>query len=430
MLAIGIAAAVIAANYLAGRSLATSILFSVCNAAEPVLAVWLLERWYGEEFKFNELRRVLGFLAVTCAAAAMSAIGFGAILTFVHGGVPLSESWRASFYAHGLGILVIAPFLIELVQLRRARPPRGEVIEGTTALAILALAVAYVLTLSSGSWITLIPIIGFLPLLLWLAARCRPMFAAAGASVVSGALICTTILGVGRFGDADLPLPDRVLAAQVAMLVVTTCTLILAALFAERRAAHDVLEGANKRLRNQEQALAERNAQLALAGKTGLVGSYAYDIDTGTIQMSDGSAAIHGYPDGATEVARSEWLLDKVHPEDRERLEQIREQTFRQKKSEYNVDYRIVVPDRGVRWIEGRAFVTYHSNGQPRRVVGFNIDVTEREQAAEALRQREAELTEAQRLAHIGNWYWDAEAKAIVGSDELIRIFGLEQFPI
>ncbi len=128
MLAIGIAAAVIAANYLAGRSLATSILFSVFNAAEPVLAVWLLERWYGEEFKFNELRRVLGFLAVTCAAAAMSAIGFGAILTFVHGGVPLSESWRASFYAHGLGILVIAPFLIELVQLRRAQasPRRGD----------------------------------------------------------------------------------------------------------------------------------------------------------------------------------------------------------------------------------------------------------------------------------------------------------------
>ncbi len=96
------------------------------------------------------------------------------------------------------------------------------------------------------------------------------------------------------------------------------------------------------------------------------------------------------------------------------------------KKSEYNVDYRIVVPDRGVRWIEGRAFVAYDSNGQPRRVVGFNIDVTERKQAAEALRRREAELAEAQRLAHIGNWYWDAEVKAIVGSDELIGIFSLD----
>ena len=46
--------------------------------------------------------------------------------------------------------------------------------------------------------------------------------------------------------------------------------------------------------------------------------------------------------------------------------------------------------------------------------------------AEEALRQREVELCEAQRLAHIGSWYWKAESDVTVGSDELLRIFGLD----
>ncbi|MBI4872497.1 MAG: PAS domain S-box protein [Candidatus Riflebacteria bacterium] len=38
----------------------------------------------------------------------------------------------------------------------------------------------------------------------------------------------------------------------------------------------------------------------------------------------------------------------------------------------------------------------------------------------------EAELKEAQRLAHIGSWYWDAKTDVVVGSDELLRIYGFD----
>ena len=62
-----------------------------------------------------------------------------------------------------------------------------------------------------------------------------------------------------------------------------------------------------------ELALAERNIQLALAGKAALVGSFAYDTDTEIMQISEGYAAIHGFPEGTVEKARSECLAD-VHP--------------------------------------------------------------------------------------------------------------------
>ena len=52
------------------------------------------------------------------------------------------------------------------------------------------------------------------------------------------------------------------------------------------------------------------------------------------------------------------------------------------------------------------------------------LDITKRKQAEEALLQKEKELNEAQRIAHVGSWYWDAKTDANIVSDELLRIFG------
>jgi two-component sensor histidine kinase len=140
-----------------------------------------------------------------------------------------------------------------------------------------------------------------------------------------------------------------------------------------------------------ELALTERNAQLALAGETALVGSYAYDVGVDTMQVSEGYAAMHGLPEGTTETPRSQWLA-RVHPADVGWLEGGRSQVFRQRQVEYNVDYRIVLPGRGVRWIESRSFISYEGDGHPQRVVGVNIDITERKQAEDQRKQLNAEL--------------------------------------
>ena len=89
-----------------------------------------------------------------------------------------------------------------------------------------------------------------------------------------------------------------------------------------------------------EQALAERNLQLALAGKAALVGSYAYDTETEMMQISAGYAAMHGFPEGTTEVARIECLAG-VHRDDIGRVEQFRGDAFRACRREYSVQYRI-----------------------------------------------------------------------------------------
>ncbi len=59
-------------------------------------------------------------------------------------------------------------------------------------------------------------------------------------------------------------------------------------------------------------------------------------------------------------------------------------------------------------------------------VCGQIATVIERKQVEVALRESEARLEVAQRLAHLGSWEWDAHTRSLAWSDELCRIFGLD----
>ncbi|MCT7948649.1 PAS domain S-box protein [Ancylothrix sp. C2] len=83
---------------------------------------------------------------------------------------------------------------------------------------------------------------------------------------------------------------------------------------------------------------------------------------------------------------------------------------------------------------QGNQFQIFHSTktiyrdseGKIVGLVGISRDVTERKQIEEKLRKSEANLLEAQRLAHIGSWEFDIIAQQISWSEELFRIHGLD----
>jgi PAS domain-containing protein len=64
-----------------------------------------------------------------------------------------------------------------------------------------------------------------------------------------------------------------------------------------------------------EDSLSERNAQLALAGKAALVGTYAYDPETRRLRVTEGFAALYGLPEDSTEIPVAEWQ-SRVHSQD------------------------------------------------------------------------------------------------------------------
>jgi PAS domain S-box-containing protein len=173
---------------------------------------------------------------------------------------------------------------------------------------------------------------------------------------------------------------------------------VLAALLLNQTEAERVAEGevlrralAESERQQAEETLAERDAQLALAGRAALVGSYVYDVNKGTMQVSAGYAPIHGLPEATTETTIGEWRA-RVYPDDLARAEALREQAFADKRKEDNAEYRIVLPNGEVRWIERRGTISYDGVGRPKRVVGVNIDVTARKRAEQHQRTLNAEL--------------------------------------
>ena len=58
--------------------------------------------------------------------------------------------------------------------------------------------------------------------------------------------------------------------------------------------------------------------------------------------------------------------------------------------------------------------------------IAFGMDITKRTQIEETLSRLNADLENAQRIAHMGNWTWDPETDRVTWSEELYRIFGLD----
>jgi PAS domain S-box-containing protein len=674
--AAGVMAATVAANLLGDRNLGGAIVFAVCNAGEAIIVARLVERHFGLGFGLDTFRRVLGFFLVIGIATAISGIGGTAGFVLFHSAeAPVLAIWLNWFASDALGIITVAPLVIGFARTAHDLPEIRELLEGFATLAVLALVSAIGFGSPADHWFTILPLALALPLLLWPAAYCRPVFAAAAIFIVALAIVWTITFGNGRLGNPNLPLADRVNAARVSLLAISWCGLVLGALFAERRRHEATIKDSNDRLQlaldgavlgvwsvdsktgrfendardrwihghdpespprtvaearpfihpddlpnldaafvesrrtgssfsaeyrlapaashgrggqehwiavegtvvrsadrhsarllgitrditkrkqieeksqkseralrellgalpvaiyttdaagcitycNQgavdlwgtsphlgkdrwwelgrlyhpdgtpmklkdcpteialkqgkvvrgreaiiersdgscipiipyptplrdeagvivgvvsmtvditerkkaERVLAERNTQLALAGKIALVGSYTFDISSETVQVSRGYAAIHGLPEGTVEINRRDWR-SRVHPQDLPRLDDHLQQAFANRRGDHYCEYRIVRSGGEIRWIESRSLISYDRDGAAQRIVGVHIDVTERKQAEAMLTESKARLADALAAGQVMAFEWDAATGKSQRSENAAHIIGFE----
>ncbi len=79
-------------------------------------------------------------------------------------------------------------------------------------------------------------------------------------------------------------------------------------------------------------------------------------------------------------------FIDAVHPDDKSRVRQMYRRSL---EGPITMEYRIVLPDRSVRWVAVRTFCTTTELGELERQIGVAQDITERKQAEESLRESE-----------------------------------------
>ncbi len=253
----GVMVATVATHVIIRDPLWASVTLGLSNGAEALITAGFIHHYFGAGFNLVRVRHVIGLLAAAVVATTVSGVGGAVTYSLMRGSSALMlDSWQQWFTSDFVGIMAVAPLMIGLAAVVRQPSPRSEVIEGTLGLLALASVTGLIISLPRGLWETLFPINWLFPVLVWLAARARPEFSAAGAFVVSISIVLTTILNVGHFGDLSLPISDRVLNAQAGILVVTLSAYVLAAIFAQRR------EGATQLARSNIMLERERDNKL------------------------------------------------------------------------------------------------------------------------------------------------------------------------
>ncbi len=139
-----------------------------------------------------------------------------------------------------------------------------------------------------------------------------------------------------------------------------------------------------------EQQLRERQQQLELALQAGNLGIWSWDIKTGQIKSTETQAIIHGRSPDSTNRAFAE-SLDNIHPDDRHVVKDAMERAMRDEAPK-RVAYRTVWPDSSIHWVESVGQVFHDESGNPNRVLGVSIDITQRKATEDALRTKESQL--------------------------------------
>src|SRR5262245_13468980 len=287
-------------------------------------------------------------------------------------------------------------------------------IEGAGTVVLIALASIYAVTFPTGTWLSFEPDAIAVVVLLWLTARNQQLFAIAGAFVVSISVIGATTYGIGHFGDVTLPIVERARGSRVVAIMVTAFTLVLSALFAERR--------------RNEAELKQSNNRLQLALDCAELGTWSLQQNTGRFENDVRDRRIHGHGPEAPPKTLAE-MRSQVHPDDLPRLDDaFRElrHTGGSCRTEYRLAPRTIQERAGrERWVAMEGTVVRLANGRPEQLLGVTRDITERKHAELTLAERNTQLELASKTARVGSFAIDFRTELVNLSPGCAAILGL-----
>ena len=149
------------------------------------------------------------------------------------------------------------------------------------------------------------------------------------------------------------------------------------------------------RARQLSDDLKKHGEWLDLAADSAGVGMWSWDFKTNLIWVTEGARRLYGF--SSDEPVPFKDFLSRVHPEDLDWVVQASKKCL-QEGADFRYDYRIVMPDGSIRWMKVLAKTFLTPAGEPERMSGVSIDITQQKRAELELQLQRDELTHLSRV--------------------------------
>ncbi|MBK9306807.1 MAG: PAS domain S-box protein [Nitrospira sp.] len=182
--------------------------------------------------------------------------------------------------------------------------------------------------------------------------------------------------------------------------------------------------GAELQRRQAEHELCHRERHLIESQALAHLGSWDWEIWSGKMWWSDEQYRLFGH-EPKTIPATRDTFLRAIHPDDRNDVKRAIDAALAGR-ARFDMECRIVRPNREVRAINCRGEVLRDSGGQPISMSGSMLDVTDRNRVEEALQASQRKLRQALQASGTGLWDWNTTTNEVVFSEEWMRQLGYE----
>ena len=196
---------------------------------------------------------------------------------------------------------------------------------------------------------------------------------------------------------------------------------------------HMKFEGEDFALVSARDISAEKDLQLALmqsetrlrsARRYAGVGFAEWAPGGGEIVWDEETYRIFGYEPHSIKPSY-DLVLKHIFPEDRQQFESAENTLLESTELGLEVEYRIEPANGGMRHIREDIAVSRDGTGKVVYATCVVIDVTKSKHAEAELRESQARLVEAQRMARMGEWYLDLVDMRLTYSDQVYELLGV-----
>src|SRR5215470_10128473 len=317
------------------------LLWFVSNCSQALIGAACVRRLTGGPMRFDDSRHVGVFVLGSIIGVLLSGFLDAGFVEFVGGWGegPFWQLWRARFFSNVLADLTVVPAIVAWSQVDKSRLRRlfsAPSVAEAIGLGAGLIGVSVLVFVWRDSGMGGIPALLYapVPFLVWAAVRFGSIGTSTATMVV--ALLATrgAMNAVGPFVGSSPG--DSALSIQLCLIFTSIPLLLLSAVMRERRRA--------------EHAAVFNEESLKLALDAAQMTIWDWSLPPG---------------DGAGRHESSETSAP------------------------WDIEFRVVHPDGNVRWVMGKGEVLRDEGGQPARLLGVNVDITDRRRADEAARASE-----------------------------------------